>query len=96
MERAARVTGLPLQELQTCPRWYAAQPIVKEITRARKWADRGVLAERYGGEIPSFVFEAVDVLDDACADREAEDAEALRKKTAEPPTPPPPPGARRR
>ena len=73
----------PLQEvaatihatgLTTCPNWYASQPAARTVLRARKWAERGLLRERFGK--PSLaLMEAIDEVDEALDARERDDDE---------------------
>jgi hypothetical protein len=70
----------PFPEASVCPGYTTRFPEVQEAARALIWAKRGGVAPLYGsGQLPSVLIDAIDILDSARNDVEAETYREMRR-----------------
>jgi hypothetical protein len=70
--------GYP-DEPSCCPGYLVSMPIVQEASRARFWAERGMLRDRYDGHpLTEAVFEAVEQLEVAYQEVESYELDRAR------------------
>jgi len=77
VDRVSALTGA--RGMTTCPLWYARLPWVGEACRERKWAERGLLAQRVGEAAPAYM-DAIDCIDASVNARMADDLRRAREK----------------
>jgi len=75
--RVERLTGA--RGLTTCPRWHASTQAVQVACAARQWAERGLLADRYG-EPTLALLQAIECLDGALAARDRDERKRREKE----------------
>lgn len=78
LQAVGALTGL--QDLRTCPLWYASQPCAHAASRARRWRDKGQLGNL--DEQPAALADAIDQIDFAVEDRQQDDDRRRKEKRA--------------